>query len=68
MADSGIFEPNQLRGKKVGFSSVGSTSGHLGPMQVLADYGLDPTRDVKPVHLKSRLAFASRCWMMRQIL
>lgn len=59
MADSRIRSPDQLKGKKVGFSSVGSTSGHLGPMQVLADYGLDPTKQIKPIHLKTQLAFAS---------
>jgi phosphonate transport system substrate-binding protein len=46
-ADSGITGLEQLRGKKVAMSDVGSTSGHLGPSQMLADAGLNPTVDVE---------------------
>lgn len=46
MADSGITQMKQLMGKKVVFKSVGSTSGHLCPAQVLMDYGISPTKDV----------------------
>lgn len=46
MADSGITQMSQLKGKKVVFKSVGSTSGHLCPAQVLMDYGIDPKKDV----------------------
>ena len=45
--DSGITEVDQLQGKKVAMSDVGSTSGHLGPSQMLVDAGLDPGSDVE---------------------
>ncbi|MGE0219455.1 phosphate/phosphite/phosphonate ABC transporter substrate-binding protein [Mycolicibacterium sp.] len=45
--DSGITSLDQLRGKKVAMSDVGSTSGHLGPSQMLVDAGLDPGTDVE---------------------
>ena len=51
MADSGINAPADLKGRTVAFSDIGSTSGHLGPMQLLADYGLDPRNDVKSLHV-----------------
>jgi phosphonate transport system substrate-binding protein len=50
-ADSDVQEAKDLKGKKVAFSTVGSTSGHLGPMQLLADYGIDPQKDIEAVHL-----------------
>lgn len=46
-ADSGITAVDQLRGKKVAMSDVGSTSGHLGPSQMLVDAGLRPGTDVE---------------------
>jgi phosphonate transport system substrate-binding protein len=46
-ADSGITSPEQLRGKTVAMSDVGSTSGHLGPSQMLVDAGLKPGTDVE---------------------
>ena len=46
-ADSGITAVDQLRGKKVAMSDVGSTSGHLGPSQMLVDAGLTPGTDVE---------------------
>ncbi|NJK69189.1 MAG: PhnD/SsuA/transferrin family substrate-binding protein [Microcoleus sp. CSU_2_2] len=36
-----------LRGKTIAMSDVGSTSGHLGPTQMLIEAGLDPKTDVK---------------------
>jgi phosphonate transport system substrate-binding protein len=56
-ADSGITDVMQLKGKKVAFGSVGSTSRHLGPMQLLADLGLDPRRDIQAVHVKPNIGF-----------
>lgn len=44
---SGITDIQDLRGKKIAMSDVGSTSGHLGPSQMLADGGLDPMNDVE---------------------
>jgi len=40
-----------LKGKRVGFGPVGSTSRHLAPMQVFADFGIDPRRDIQPANL-----------------
>jgi len=56
MADSGINAPADLKGKTVTFDDIGSTSGHLGPMQLLADYGLDPRNDVKAMHVHRNVA------------
>lgn len=56
MADSGINVPADLKGKTVTFDDIGSTSGHLGPMQLLADYGLDPRQDVKAMHVHRNVA------------
>lgn len=50
LADSGINSVQDLRGKKIAIGGVGSTSKHLAPMQILADNGLDPLKDVKIVH------------------
>jgi len=47
MADSGITKVSQLKGKEIVFKSVGSTSGHLCPSQLLMDFGLDPKKDVE---------------------
>ncbi len=46
-ADSGIERLDQLRGKKVAMSDIGSTSGHLGPSQMIKDAGVEPTTDVE---------------------
>lgn len=46
-ADSGITSLEQLRGTKIAMSDVGSTSGHLGPSQMLVDEGLKPGSDVE---------------------
>ena len=50
-ADSGITDVAGLKGKKVVFGPIGSTSRHLGPMQLLADLGLDPRSDIQPMHV-----------------
>ncbi|MGE2835299.1 phosphate/phosphite/phosphonate ABC transporter substrate-binding protein [Mycobacterium sp. SMC-4] len=46
-ADTGIDNLAALRGKKIAMSDVGSTSGHLGPAQMLKDAGVEPTSDVE---------------------
>jgi len=51
MADSGIATIRDLKGKKVAFGDVGSTSKHLAPMQVFTDLGLDPLKDLKYSHV-----------------
>lgn len=59
MAESGITTIQQLKGKKIAFSDVGSTSSHLGPMQLLADYGLDPRKDIKAIHTSRNIMHES---------
>ncbi|MCK6451463.1 MAG: PhnD/SsuA/transferrin family substrate-binding protein [Alphaproteobacteria bacterium] len=56
-ADSGITDVQDLKGKKIALGSIGSTSRHLGPMQLLADLGLNPREDVKVVHVKPNVGF-----------
>ena len=51
IAGSGIDSVQDLKGRKVAFGDVGSTSRHLAPMQLLADLGLDPRKDVQAVHI-----------------
>jgi phosphonate transport system substrate-binding protein len=46
-SDSPIADVADLEGKKVGMSDIGSTSGHLGPSQLIVDGGLDPQEDVE---------------------
>lgn len=55
MADSGISSIKELKGEKVAFGSIGSTSKHLAPMQVIADYGLDPIKDIKAIHTNYKI-------------
>jgi phosphonate transport system substrate-binding protein len=56
LARSEFQAPADLRGRRVAFGDVGSTSRHLGPMQVLADLGLDPRRDIQAVHVSRNVA------------
>lgn len=55
-ADSGINVPADLKGKKVAFGDIGSTSNMLCPMQLLADYGVDPINDIEKVHTSRNIA------------
>ncbi|HHB81446.1 MAG TPA: phosphonate ABC transporter substrate-binding protein, partial [Aliiroseovarius sp.] len=59
-ADSGIDEPADLKGEKVAFGDIGSTSSMLCPMQLLADYGVDPVNDIEPVYTSRNIAQESR--------
>ena len=45
--DSPIQALTELKGKKVSMTDIGSTSGHLGPSQMLVDAGLDPQEDLQ---------------------
>lgn len=56
-ADSGINLPTDLKGKKVAFGDIGSTSNMLCPMQLLADYGVDPVNDIEKTHTSRNIAF-----------
>ncbi|MBZ8179470.1 phosphate/phosphite/phosphonate ABC transporter substrate-binding protein [Oscillatoria salina] len=44
-ADSGIQSLAELKGKTIAMSAIGSTSGYLGPNNILAKGGLDPKSD-----------------------
>lgn len=55
-ADSGITHPADLKGKKVAFGDIGSTSSMLCPMQLMADYGVDPVKDIDRVHTSRNIA------------
>lgn len=57
LADSGINSIADLKGKKVAMGSVGSTSKHLAPMQILRDGGLDPLKDVEVIHTGLKLGW-----------
>lgn len=48
-ADSAIDTIVDLEGGSISMTDVGSTSGHLGPSQILVDAGLDPLSDVQIV-------------------
>lgn len=56
-ADSPYTLAKQLKGQKVALGSVGSTSKHLGPIQVMADAGLDPLNDVEVINTKIPVAW-----------
>jgi len=47
LTDGPIDNVSDLKGKTVTFGSVGSTSQHLGPSQILADFGLGYNPDYK---------------------
>lgn len=53
---SRIDSVDDLKGKKVALGDVGSTSRHLSPIQVLADLGLKPGRDVQIMHINRNVA------------
>ena len=55
-ADSGINTVADLKGKSIAFGDIGSTSNMLCPMQVLADYGLDPINDISVTHTSRNIA------------
>jgi len=57
LAEGGIHHVSQLKGRKVAFGPVGSTSDHLAPAQLLADAGIDPQRDVIPTHIDRNVAW-----------
>jgi phosphonate transport system substrate-binding protein len=58
-ADRPIMTLADLKGQRVGFGAVGSTSRHLGPMQVLADQGINPRSDIQAVHLSTGVLLES---------
>ncbi len=58
-ADSGISAMDDLKGKTVALGDIGSTSNMLCPMQLMADYGVDPVTDIERVHTSSNIAHES---------
>lgn len=56
MADSPYVTAQDLRGQKVAFGDVGSTSAHLGPARVLADLGLAHGVDYTPMNISRNVA------------
>ena len=56
LANGPIRSIEDLKGKKVSFGSVGSTSKHLGPAQALSDFGLKYNEDYEPVILARNVA------------
>jgi phosphonate transport system substrate-binding protein len=55
-ADSGIDSMDDLTGQTVAFGDIGSTSNMLCPMQLMADYGVDPVNDIERVHTARNIA------------
>ncbi len=45
-----------LKGKRISFGEIGSTSQHLGPATILADAGLAYSKDYQPAFLKLNVA------------
>ncbi|PPD13586.1 MAG: phosphonate-binding protein [Methylobacterium sp.] len=54
--ESPIRSLADLKGKKVSFGEIGSTSQHLAPATILADAGLGYAKDYEPVFLKLNVA------------
>jgi phosphonate transport system substrate-binding protein len=55
-ADSGMTRPADLKGKEVAFGDIGSTSNMLCPMQLMADYGVDPVKEIEKLHTSRNIA------------
>ena len=54
--DSPVKAPADLKGAKISFGEIGSTSQHLGPVDLLAKAGLTYAVDYEPVFLKRNVA------------
>lgn len=55
LADGPVKSVDDLKGKKVSFHEIGSTSRHLGPAAVLTDKGLAYNRDYEAVFVKTNV-------------
>lgn len=55
-ADAGIDSMDDLKGTKVAFGDIGSTSNMLCPMQLMADYGVSPINDIEAIHTARNIA------------
>jgi phosphonate transport system substrate-binding protein len=58
-ADSGLDSIEDLKGQTVAFGDIGSTSNMLCPMQLMADYGVDPVNEIERVHTARNIAHES---------
>jgi hypothetical protein len=56
LADGPVKTLANLKGRKISFGEIGSTSQHLGPAQILMDAGLSYGRDYEPVFVKRNVA------------
>jgi phosphonate transport system substrate-binding protein len=54
--ESPVKSPADLKGQKVSFGEIGSTSQHLGPVDLLAKAGLSYAVDYEPVFLNRNVA------------
>jgi phosphonate transport system substrate-binding protein len=54
--ESPITSPADLKGQKISFGEIGSTSQHLGPVDLLAQAGLTYAVDYEPVFLNRNVA------------
>lgn len=59
MADSPYQRPQDLAGERVAFGDVGSTSNHLAPAQLLADYGVMYGQDFEAFHTSRAIGHES---------
>lgn len=56
LAEGPIRQLSDLRGRRISFGEIGSTSQHLGPAQILLDAGLNYGRDYEAVFLRRNVA------------
>jgi phosphonate transport system substrate-binding protein len=56
LAEGPVKQIADLKGKKISFGEIGSTSQHLGPAQILADNGLTYGRDYEALFLRRNVA------------
>lgn len=53
---TGLNSLEDLRGKKVAFGDIGSTSTHLGPAQLMASMGMMPGKDYEALNIHRNVA------------
>lgn len=56
LEDSPVRTPDDLKGQMISFGEIGSTSQHLGPVDLLAKAGLSYAVDYQPVFLNRNVA------------
>ena len=56
-SSSDIYKLKDLKGKKIAFGDIGSTSYHLAPLQLLLNGGLEPDRDFKAMNVGKQVAW-----------